>query len=321
MTSRTLILGAVLSVSLGANAQNATETNTNASTVSASTLVAPVGASTTSAAAAPALETAAQAPSVFQLKLSSENAVGMKTQRELGAGAPVTSLNALGLAYTVAPKTKIGVTQYMQYLTNYDNLDAATKASQPNAFEMSYLVLNAGRTLESGLLGSSPVFIDLRYYAPTERSLKEAKKLGLVRLDVIADWTINPAWTITGYVSPRVLLNSAGNPDAAVGTDADYYRMVFAAYPTYNFNDKINVYYGYTADVRSRDAQRGTWSVSRSIDIHEIGANFSVGKVTINPVLSSELKRGADDASVLTADSRVFSEETTSYNLNMYASF
>jgi hypothetical protein len=75
-------------------------------------------------------------------------------------------------------------------------------------------------------------------------------------------------------------------------------------------------------DLRSVNYQRGILSAeAANAATHETGMNISVGALTINPAITSDVNQGDGSASVLTADSRVYSADTSSYNLNLYASF
>lgn len=307
-----LILGTLMVAAISAGAEEQQASTTTA------TATAPAAGTTSM--------TATESAPLFQLNLSSESYVGMRDQNTLHAGAPVTSVNAVGLIYTGLPsKMKFELRQYMEYLSNKENsTDDAALALHENAWEISYTVLRLAGSLESlgAAIGSKPIAIEGRYYAPTDRVAQAANKNGILRMDMIADWNLTPAWEVLGVVSPRISLNSERNTDAAVGSDAQYYRMVAGAYGCYNFNDKLQAYYGFSQDVRSRDAQRGTWAADQgNTAIHEIGLNWTVGPVTINPVFESDLVQTDGTASIFTADSRYFADDTTSANINLYATF
>jgi hypothetical protein len=129
---------------------------------------------------------------------------------------------------------------------------------------------------------------------------------------------MNPQWSLTGILSPRITFNQ---DDSSVGSDT-IYRLVSAGYATYSFNDNFNLYGAATGDQRSVDISRGALGAEKgNALIPELGANLTVGKITINPSLTSEVSLADSTASIGTASSRIFASENTSYNLNLYATF
>lgn len=314
MSSKFFILASLLTAAMSARGQE----QTNTTSASASTIEAEAVAATQDPAA---LSTSMKEQKNILVNLSTENYSGLRNQNTLHSEAPVVSNNAVGLVYKKG-LAQFELRQYMEYASNKENLTGPAATLHENAFEMSYLMARAAAKWETTALGSKAINTEFRYYMPTDRLSKDLQRNGIVRADVFTDWNLTPAWNFTAILSPRVMLNSAKNPNAEVGADAEYYRLVACGYLTYNFNDAFGLYYGFSQDQRSRNAQRGTWTNDiANVAIHEIGANWTIGAVTINPVLESDLDQNDGQASILTNQSRYYADDTTSVNLNVYATF
>jgi hypothetical protein len=174
----------------------------------------------------------------------------------------------------------------------------------------------------TGFMGSSFALLDLRYYAPTDKVAQENHEHGRIRFDNYFEWSLNSKFTMAAYLSPRVQFNSENNPNAAVGADAEYYQVKAAPYFIYTMNDHIMPYYAYTVVEKSSQAQRGNWEPDLgNIGAHELGLNLYYGAFYINPSLISETNLENGAGSIITDDSRAFSYENLSYNLNVYAVF
>jgi hypothetical protein len=258
----------------------------------------------------------------WQMWLSSENYTYGIDQRDLGSKAPVVSVNSIGLIYNFNPHWAVELRQYVEYASNRENLSGRDLLMHQNATEMGPIVLRLAAKPTWGVFGSKPALWELRYYAPTDRVSKENKELGLLRAEFWAEWMLSPRWSVALWLTPRVRLNSADNPNSAKGSDAEYYEMKGAPYVNYYFNDELYAYYGYILDQVASEAQRGNWTPDdTNWGSHEVGIYWTIGAVTVNPALISDTNLANAEGSIFTPQSRAFATETLSYNLNLFATF
>lgn len=272
-----------------------------------------------------AATTATQAPdlqSPWKFTLGSENYMYELDQRRLGSGAPIISYNFVGGKYVFSPKWEIELRQQFQFASNKENLGGRDSALHRSALEMAETVLRVAATPKWDLLGSKKQLFELRYYAPTDHVAQERNELGRIRADAWVEWAASAKWSFAAWFSPRVLLNSSSNPNKAIGADAEYYQIKAAPYVMYNINDKIVPYYAYNLVEKYSQAQRGDWTPDMTnVGAHETGLFLNYGAWTINPSLISETNLNDGGGSILSDDSRAYSYENLSYNLNVYATF
>lgn len=266
--------------------------------------------------------TGAARPSPWKLTLASENFTYESDQRNFGSKAPIISYNWIGVRYIVSPLWELDLRQQFQYSSNLDNLGARdSKLHSGSSTELAELVLRVAAKPKN-LLGSSVSVFEVRYFAPTDRVARELNELGRIRADAWMEWAMTSKFTLAGWVSPRVQLNSSNNPNKAVGADAEYYQVKAAPYFIYNMNDHIAPYYAYNLVGKFSQAQRGNWEPDMAnIGAHETGLFVNYGAFMINPSLISETNLENGGGSFLTEDSRAYSYENLSYNLNLYATF
>lgn len=315
-----LALVPTMAIAAAETAETAAETTTRSS----GPLEAAAATVDTAAETLVGTPSAEGSPAKWQLNLSSESTVAARAQKEEGFEAPMTSLTAVGAIYNLTANTQFELRQYIDYASRTETLSGrAQQLHAEKETEMSNLVLRAF-TKAFSIGSSKPVSFETRFYLPTDRVGRENKETGLSRTDIWTTWDLNPKWTIGALISPRFQLNSTQNPNAEVGADAEYYRVVATPSVAYNFNDNFSLYYAYNNDVASSQAQRGHYDfdVNNVID-HETGLLWTVwsGKVVINPTIISEVGRTSREAAMFTSDSRVYSDETMTYNMNFYATF
>ena len=306
--------GLVLTVLLSAQAfaQESTTSSLQAADVQ-STAADTIATSTT---------TAPVVNSPWKLTLGSENYSYELDQKNLGSGAPIISYNWVGAKYVISPKWEVELRQQFQYATNKENLAGRDRALHRSSFEMAETVLRLAAKPAWNLLGSKTQIFELRYYAPTDHAAQENKELGRLRADAWIEWAATPKWTFAAWASPRVQFNSANNPNTKVGADAEYYQVKAAPYVMYNINDHITPYYAYNLVEKYSQAQRGDWSPDMAnVGAHETGVFFNYGAWMVNPSLISETDLNNGTGSILSEDSRAYSYENLSYNLNVYATF
>lgn len=260
-------------------------------------------------------------PSPWKLTLASENYSYEADQRNFES-APIISYNWLGVRYAPSKLWELELRQQFQFTTNREHLGARdSRLHYKSTFEIAETVLRAALR-PNGLLGSSMALFEVRYYAPTDHVAQANHEMGRLRADAYAEWIINPKFTMAGFFSPRVLFNSADNPNRAVGADAEYYQVRAAPYFMYNINDHWQPYYAYHFVGKSSQAQRGNWDPDMAnVGAHEAGLNIYYGAFYINPALLSETNLDDGGGSILTDDSRAFAYENISYNFNVYAVF
>ena len=268
------------------------------------------------------LSTSTAPKSRWQMALSSENSTGALDQKVLGSKAPVVSTNAAGLVYTLNPLWAVELREYFEYASNAEALTGRTAQMHEKAMESGPTLLRLAAKPTWGIAGSKPLTAEFRYYLPNDRVSRENKEAGLLRADAYAEWMMSPRYSFAFWASPRVLLNTAQNPNAIRGADAEYYEMKLAPFANYYFNDNVNAYVAYTLSGRSTGAQRGHWIPDAgNVGSPELGMFWVAGAFTVNPALTSDTNLNSADGSILTRNSRVFAEETLSYNFNLYATF
>ena len=288
--------------------------------------------STTSApAAAPAAaptqtlttEAPASVASKFGASFSSESAMGVEAQKDKGNAAPILTLWSMGLKYKVTKKASVEVQQLAYSRSNLDDLAGSETRifNQGKQQVMHDAVIKAGLATDLRLPGSETLNFSARYYLPTSQPTREMyHQNGTLRGDVTPAWVLNPTFTFEYVVSPRLTFQDQA---AANGAETRY-RLVTGPSLTMNINDNLNFYTCAIADLRSYDISRGKWELENlNLVTPEIGMNLTLGPVTINPALTSDIDMAGDTrgATILTNDSRIFAHETNSYNLNLYATF
>lgn len=249
--------------------------------------------------------------------LALESAMGMQAAKE--GSAPVFTLGAIGVNYKASDKISVGVIQYFMNRTNLENLQGAETAyfaqGTPQVAGEQALTLTHRSAVT--LLGSAPIAASYRFHLPTAYYLTQDGSNGIFRVDASPSWTLSPKISLDWRNSFRMNFYHAGPQ----GRDARW-RIVTGPTVSYNFNDKISSYYTVLADQRTFKLNRGQIdNEALNYIAHDVGMNFTVGSVTINPSITTEPETASRDSSLFTEGSRVFAADTNSYNLNIYASF
>jgi hypothetical protein len=258
----------------------------------------------------------------WHLSLGSETYLYEMAQRSYGSKAPAVSYNYIGGRYDVNKIWAVELRQQFQIVSSTENLSGRDKVLNREAFAPAETMLRIAAKPTWTIGSSKPIAAELRYYAPTDHVSQTNRELGRLRLDSYVEWMMDSKWSLATWVSSRVLLNSANNPNEHTGSDAEYYQFKAAPYLTYNINDNIAPYYAYTFAGKSSQAQRGNWTPDMgNIGAHELGLNLYYGAFYINPSLISETNLNNGAGSLGTKDSRAFAYENISYNFNIYANF
>ncbi len=318
---KNLLVGLALTSSM--TVASAAQAQTPATTTAAPAAQAPAAAVTAAPAAAQTSisDMAPLAPSRFGGSASIESSMGVEESqsKNLGSKAPISTAWGLAMKYKTTDKTSVEIQQLAYSKSNIEATANDEKVLQGKRFNLSDVVLRGNLKTDLKLMSSNPMAFNLRYYLPTSAQARLfAKRNGIVRLDTTPGWDLSTKFTFEWYNSLRVTLNS---PQSAVGSDAAY-RVITGPSLTYNLNDTFNMYVSDVADVRSVNVGRGTWATEvDNTQTTEVGANISIGALTINPSISSDTTFNNGSGSVLSQQSRMFSPETSSYNLNFYATF
>ena len=259
----------------------------------------------------------------WQAFLTSETtSANLKAVDNLGSKSSTVSLTGIGPVRNFDSGVAIALVPLFEYATNHENQDGKTAQMHQKDLEFSSMMLKVSQSTDVKIGGSTGIFWDVRYYTPSDRVAKDNKEAGLLRFDALTEWMLTPRWSIGGWFSPRAQLNTADNPNTAKGSDAEYFDYRMTPSLNYYFSDKLIGYYAYTWDPRSSQAQRGDWRPDLyNTSAHEAGLYWTVGSVLINPSITSEADNNNGDASLFTADSKVWSDTTTVMNLNFYATF
>jgi hypothetical protein len=308
---------AILTIAALLAAQNlyAQGSTTKASAKSAAK--APAAGTTT----ATATEAAPEATKKFGVNLIAEIAKQIKMLDDgKEVESPYVTAGAAGLTYKATSKVTLEARHNFAYTSERTYAGNVIPGQfYGDNYEAMDFMLRAKVATDATLFGSSKINPDFRAYLPTSRRTRDAKQNVYLRNDLAPEWTINPKLTYSTLLSTRLYLNSGSSK---IGSDSLLRLVVTPVGLSYAFNDKLSAYYTYTMDLRSVNYQRGILSAeAANAATHETGMNISVGALTINPAITSDVNQGDGSASVLTADSRVYSADTSSYNLNLYASF
>lgn len=303
-----IVLAALLLLCGNAYAQESTTSSLQISDVS--TAAEPNAVSTTKASSV---------TSPWKLSLGSENFTYEADRRDNG---PIISYNFVGARYVISKEWEVELRQQFQYISSRERLGLRdSRLHSDSSVAVAEAVLRAAYKPQ-GLLGTSVALFETRYYAPTDRVAQDNKELGRIRADMWLEWIQNSRFTFAAWFSPRVQFNSAENPNQAVGADAEYYQVKAAPYFIYTMNDHIMPYYAYNLVEKSSQAQRGNWEPDMAnVGAHEIGLNLYYGAFYVNPSIISETNLENGDGSILSEDSRAYSYENISYNLNVFAVF
>ncbi len=309
-----LIVGLTLTAAFAANAQTTTATlPASGSTPAPATTAAPATQTLTT-------EAEAAAANKFGAFFWVENAMSVKDQNELKDKAGIESVWYTGLKYKATKKVGFEVWQMAQSRSNFEGApDMDVTYNQGKRQIMADAVVKANYASDLRLPGSEAIAFSARYYLPTSQVTREMlHRNGQLRFDINPSWILSPSWTFDWVNSPRLIFMDQASSDGS----ETVFRYVGGPAITYNFNDNFNAYYMPYPDARSTKVARGTWELDKlNLFYHETGLNITVGPLTINPALISEVNLNDGSASIATNDSRVYSAETTTYNLNFYANF
>lgn len=310
-----MLIGLALVSTIAAQAQT---TSTSA------TAVAPAAQTTTTTAAA--AKPAAANP--FGFKAVLESYVNAGDVRTSNGSIAVDALAAFGLTYKVSDKTKVEARHNFQVRNRRDSELNAVQAGYIGALRSDQSSDSPYRTLDPTLhmsynsdfsmLGAAPMVFAARYYVPvTPDSVANGSK-GVIRYQTSLSWDLNPKVNIEAAVQQRVYLyDTLTTGQAYNSSGGTELRTIPQVVFTYNFNDKINAYYSPYFDlIATRTAHADFKANKRNLLIQEVGMNFTVGPVSINPAYltfgSSAGSEGYTGAG---------SDEQTEYDLNIVATF
>ena len=300
----------VLSILVAAVAANAQTGSTTKAKVSAKKVVAqnssslktqPVPATQTTTAAT---TTVAPAPKKWSVLLNAMVYTGENSTREYGAQAPISTDAAVGVGYKLTDKVKAELIGAFTY--NYVQNGSGAPAARDTFVEVDPAV-KLGYKSETRLLGSEPIAFSGRYYVPVTHSSAD-KNNGTLRFDIGAEWVMNPKWTLGTSLSTRGYLHTN---HATKGANGEL-RLEPDLTATYNISDKFSAYVSEALYVRSTDYLRsGTEANIANMSFSYLGANYTLGALTINPFV--EVGRNLNDGQAYSKD--------VAYYLNLIAVF
>ena len=204
--------------------------------------------------------------------------VDLDQQRDLGSDAPIQSENYLGVTYKLNPKVTLGLRANFGFATKVENLDAGTReaASPDSGFQERSPSLTLKYASDLTLAGSDKISLTT-HLVPMIDKFSYKTKNAVLRFDTSVDWTFNPKVSAGVYLSQRTTMYDSLN-------DAAIYRIITYPNATYSFNDNTNMYVATAFDNRSRTIGYGKLQSEKgNLMQPELGANFTVGKVTLNP--------------------------------------
>jgi hypothetical protein len=184
--------------------------------------------------------------------------------------------NAVGVGYKLDKDNRLGFKQYFDI--SHDG------QKKTNTIDMSYPVLTYGHTFQ-GVAKSDPISMALWYYIPVTATDYQVQNNGILRLDSEFNWTLNPKWSVSYYLSPRQSMIPTETTIENDGKPAPIYAkttLIQLGTVSYNVNDVISYYVnaGFKHDWKSSNS-----NLMKEIYLTNVGANFGFlgGKVTLNP--------------------------------------
>ncbi len=209
---KTMLAAALALITAGAQAQNATTSTTTA------TSAAPAAGTTT----APATEFKATMP--WSATLILDGGTGAGDQNEKGSNnAKVEFYNSLRLGYKINDKYSVRLDHNFETSSVplseersqgvEDRIGAIPEYKNVNGYGLMDPALAFSQNTGS-VLGSNPIVITHRYFIPvTEMNRvgpwKDNNKLGIYRLSTEIGWDINPKWTVSYSLDPRINFSQA----------------------------------------------------------------------------------------------------------------
>lgn len=291
--------------------------------------VTPAQTSTTTAATA-AAPTKKWGVSIGDVAEFSSQVDGESAIRDIG-NSQVKNSFYLGASYKVTEKSAVGVRQYFNH-THTPGQDSSVDGIKQDWTALTF------STSTKGILGSDDIAPFFRYYLPNDVVEKATYKkdlenfYGILRLDAVVAWTLNPKWTVSYVFSPRQSLGAKQDTNLEEAKDENgnpmtnemgqklykqYYfapttKLVHYGAVAYNVNDNIQPYFtaGMTHAVE-------TGIVKSQLDNADLalGAYFMFfgGKLLINPEIGNtvELKKEGKTA----AAPRWLQSQDISYSL------
>jgi hypothetical protein len=258
------ILGLVLTAAVTANAQGKAKvkrTTGNRSMLVAQNTTATTAPTTQTSATSAAAATAAPASKISGLLLYESYATKDDVQNNKGS-ALVDAVTSIGVSYKVNPKNKIGIRHRFQVRNRADkDLTADQSQGGDNALnsdngqgdqaltKLADTTLHYDYSSDLRFLGSNPITISSRYYAPVSRDSMDAKMIGTFRSQVNPEWDLNTKVTLNFLLQGRLYVKQA---DAKGASDSTL-RLIAGPGATYNFTDKLNAYYTVYTDQKSNN--------------------------------------------------------------------
>lgn len=307
----TLIVTAVL---FAFSAQAATAKKA-AKTTKSATIAAAVPNST-AVAAAPQVVAAESAAATSTATVSTDATTASKLSGALvilssvavTETLPGSESQTIGTANQVSMKYKLNGTTSVgtgiDFLYNYQK-------GVNNDVTFADPFVSMSQKTEATLAGSEKIGFGVRYYIPSSIPSINAQSLGKLRLDSELGWTLNPKWSVAYGISPRLSLSKV---------NAMNLQWIHYANASYNVSDETSVYGSLIGVSLIKNALN--WNQAKleqdddtraeSIKL-ELGANFQVGKVTINPAFTENMKTRAA--------MNLGKADQQSYYLNLTAAF
>lgn len=335
MHTSKLLIGLTLAASI-ANAQGTKKKMTVAQNTATPTAVAQADLGSSSAptmTASPATQTsvadaAAAKPvtaSKFGVSLAYETTTQVVALKNDASKAPVDAVGAIGLKYALTDKIKTELRHNFAAPIVAENSQLAGMASKGEGYLTLDPTIHANVSTDMSVLGSKPLTIASRYYIPVTQASIDAGSNGVLRTQTSLDWDVNPKISLSAAMQARLYLISGRgtSPKAdaqakldAQGSDSKL-RMIPQLSATYNFSDAVNAYYSPYADLIMSGHQRGNFSKADLNNelYQEIGANVTVGALTINPAWATKATGEGSEYVGFGEDSQ------SEYYLNFYASF
>lgn len=178
----------------------------------------------------------------WKFALDSEFYVNEGEQRDKGAETRVTSYHLASAKYAYDSTTTLKVVPTFELNSIPSDKDRAKNVKDEVQNGKTFGGARFGDPFvayvknKGSILGSDPMYTEVRYYLPLSEVSREWESVGIVRLDYILPWTVGK-WTFSYYLNPRLFLESHAFADHPTVLSFREHGMV-----SYNFTDTWSSY-------------------------------------------------------------------------------
>ncbi len=274
------------------------------------------------AAAAPAQTSTAKAPTPSKLgaNLIFQSWMSVSDLKENGRNSPIDSDNGIGLTYKLTDKMKTEIRYRFGLKTAADREVLRDKKTGeiPDIYKTLDPTIHLNYKSDLSLFGSKPMSFGSRYYIPASESSQDKTSMGTLRAQTSLDWELNPKVSVSALTDVRLTGYRSFETKGGTGTDSVLLFLAGVA-GTYNFSDALSAYYQPYVVTEGTGFQRGQLTADRTnVFTHEVGLNYTVGAVTINPAYDTTGSASGEEGLTYKGAG---ADANSNYYLNVFASF